>query len=426
MLQRVGVAQALINDPELVVLDEPMSGLDPIGRKEVRDLILRLKESGKTVLFSSHILHDAEVLCDRVAMILKGRLVACGRVTDLLDQGASHQVELVVDRLTPEGSGSLTSAYRQSRDARDLMLVVLKSQQQVGERWRLSARRRRDWCRSILRRGRWRTSSSGRSKDIGVHRRVAHENPIDRAEYLSRKLARQAALQSAGLCPAHDRQFRAPVAVNLGEFHRLILDLGLGSINFFGVLIAIFVGIGLVSKEIEKKTIYTIVSKPVARYQFLLGKYLGLTITLFVNTVVMALGLLVVLYAQAVPVEGMLFKALALIFVEFMVITAVALLFSTFTSATLSAIFTLAMYVIGHLTADLKTFGAKMDDLSRGILDGIYYLLPNLERFNLKGHVVHHLEVSGSDLMLIVAYGATYTAVLLFTASLIFHRRDFR
>jgi ABC-type transport system involved in multi-copper enzyme maturation permease subunit len=122
----------------------------------------------------------------------------------------------------------------------------------------------------------------------------------------------------------------------------------------------------------------------------------------------------------------MLFKALVLIFVEFMVITAVALLFSTFTSATLSAIFTLAMYVVGHLTADLQTFGAKMDDLSRGILNGIYYLLPNLERFNLKGHVVHHLEISGSDLMLIVAYGATYTAVLLFTASLIFQRRDFR
>ena len=204
------------------------------------------------------------------------------------------------------------------------MLVVLKSQQQVGERWRLSARRRRDWCRSILRRDRWRTSSSGRSKGIGVHRRVAHENPFDCAQYISRKPARQASLQSAGLCPAHDRQLRGSVAVNLGEFHRLILDLGLGSINFFGVLIAIFVGIGLVSKEIEKKTIYTIVSKPVARYQFLLGKYLGLTITLFVNTVVMALGLLVVLYAQAVPVEGMLFKALALIFVEFMVITAVA------------------------------------------------------------------------------------------------------
>jgi len=132
MLQRVGVAQALINDPELVVLDEPMSGLDPIGRKEVRDLILRLKESGKTVLFSSHILHDAEVLCDRVAMILKGRLVACGRVTDLLDQGANHQVELVVDRLTPEGLDHLRPLTDKVVMQGDRMLVVLKSQQDLG------------------------------------------------------------------------------------------------------------------------------------------------------------------------------------------------------------------------------------------------------------------------------------------------------
>jgi ABC-2 type transport system ATP-binding protein len=131
MLQRVGVAQALINDPELVVLDEPMSGLDPIGRKEVRDLILRLKESGKTVLFSSHILHDAEVLCDRIAMILKGRLVACGLVTDLLDQGANHQVELVVDRLTPEGLDHLRPLADKVVMQGDRMLVVLKSQQQV-------------------------------------------------------------------------------------------------------------------------------------------------------------------------------------------------------------------------------------------------------------------------------------------------------
>lgn len=214
--------------------------------------------------------------------------------------------------------------------------------------------------------------------------------------------------------------------LTLGEFHRLILDLGLGSINFFGVLIAIFVGIGLVNKEIEKKTIYTIVSKPVARYQFLIGKYFGLTITLFVNTVVMTLGLLVVLYFQAVPVDGLLFQALGMIFVEFMVITAMALLFSTFTSATLSAIFTLAMYVIGHLTADLKVFGDKMGDVGKQALNAFYYVLPNLERFNLKGHVTHHIEVPALDLLLIAAYGFLYVGLLLVTASVIFQRRDFR
>ncbi len=214
--------------------------------------------------------------------------------------------------------------------------------------------------------------------------------------------------------------------LTLGEFHRLLLDVGLGSINIFGVLIAIFVGIGLVNKEIEKKTIYTIVSKPVARYQFLVGKYLGLTLTLLVNTLVMAGGLLLVLFAQSVPIESMLFKALGLIFMEFMVITAVALLCSTFTSATLSAIFTLATYVIGHLTADLKTFGEKMDEGMRAVVTGLYYILPNLERFNLKGNVIHHIEVSGTDLLLIVVYGLTYVSFLLMSASIIFQRRDFR
>jgi ABC-type transport system involved in multi-copper enzyme maturation permease subunit len=214
--------------------------------------------------------------------------------------------------------------------------------------------------------------------------------------------------------------------LTLGEFHRLLLDVGLGSINIFGVLIAIFVGIGLVSKEIEKKTIYTIVSKPVARYQFLVGKYLGLILTLFVNTLIMAAGLLLVLLAQDVPIESMLFKALGLIFLEFMVITAVALLCSTFTSATLSAIFTLATYVIGHLTADLKAFGEKMDEGMRVVANGLYYVLPNLERFNLKGNVIHHTEVPATDLFLIVAYGLTYVLFLLVSASIIFQRRDFR
>jgi ABC-type transport system involved in multi-copper enzyme maturation permease subunit len=214
--------------------------------------------------------------------------------------------------------------------------------------------------------------------------------------------------------------------LTLGEFHRLILDIGLGSINFFGVLIAIFVGIGLVSKEIEKKTIYTIVSKPVARYQFLLGKYLGLCLTLSINTAIMTSGLLAVLYFQDVPIHAVLFKALGLIMLEFMVITAVALLFSTFSSATLSAIFTLAIYVIGHLTPDLKAFGRKMEGAGQMVLEGMYYVLPNLDRFNLKGHVTHQLEVPAGDLVLIAAYGMAYTVFLLMLASVIFQRRDFR
>lgn len=133
MLQRVGIAQALINDPELVVLDEPMSGLDPIGRKEVRDLIFRLKESGKTVLFSSHILHDAELLCDRVAMIMKGRLVACGEVADLVERGTTKHVEMVIDRLSSEALVQVRQIAEKVVQQGERVMAVLTSQQQVDE-----------------------------------------------------------------------------------------------------------------------------------------------------------------------------------------------------------------------------------------------------------------------------------------------------
>lgn len=133
MLQRVGIAQALINDPELVILDEPMSGLDPIGRKEVRDLILRLKETGKTVMFSSHILHDAELLCDRVAMIMKGKLVACGHVSELIAGDTTQEVEMVIDRLLPEALERIRPLAAKVVLQGERVMVVLSSQQSVDQ-----------------------------------------------------------------------------------------------------------------------------------------------------------------------------------------------------------------------------------------------------------------------------------------------------
>jgi ABC-2 type transport system ATP-binding protein len=100
MLQRVGLAQALIHDPELVILDEPMSGLDPIGRKQVRDLILGLRDQGKTVFFSTHIIPDVEMICDRVGVIVKGRLLATGRVDELAGHGHTQSIEVVCQGIT--------------------------------------------------------------------------------------------------------------------------------------------------------------------------------------------------------------------------------------------------------------------------------------------------------------------------------------
>jgi ABC-2 type transport system ATP-binding protein len=119
-IQRVGLAQAIVNDPELVVLDEPMSGLDPLGRRDVRNLILEMAEQGRTVLMSSHILADAETLCSRVAILAKGRMVATGAIAELIE-GGSGRAELVVSNLQPavvEALGSRVGAVRRIGDGR--------------------------------------------------------------------------------------------------------------------------------------------------------------------------------------------------------------------------------------------------------------------------------------------------------------------
>ena len=132
MLQRVGLAQALIHDPTLVILDEPMSGLDPIGRKEVRDLIMQLRKQGKTVFFSTHIIPDVEMLCDRVGIIAGGRLLASGRVDELVE-GRTKTVEVVCDglqeaSLTPI-NGLASSIVRQNRQH----LITLSEPERLEE-----------------------------------------------------------------------------------------------------------------------------------------------------------------------------------------------------------------------------------------------------------------------------------------------------
>ncbi len=215
--------------------------------------------------------------------------------------------------------------------------------------------------------------------------------------------------------------------LTIGERSKIIMDIGLASINIFGILIAIFVGIGLVSKEIEKKTIYTIISKPIYRYQFLLGKYLGLLITLFVNTSIMVTGFFAVLILMTYNITPDMIKAILLIYVELMVVTAVALMFSTFTTSALSAIFTISIYIIGHLLGDLKVFAAKLGNpVIVFLMDALYYILPNLENFNIKGEVVHNIALDPSFIVMSVLYGLLYITMILFSSVIIFQRRDFK
>ena len=131
MLQRIGLAQALVHDPELVILDEPMSGLDPIGRKEVRDLILGLRDQGKTVFFSTHIISDVEMICDRVGILARGRMLALGRIEDLVSAHVAHSVEVVCDGVVGDGLPDVKRLATRILQRGDRCLIILPGQDHV-------------------------------------------------------------------------------------------------------------------------------------------------------------------------------------------------------------------------------------------------------------------------------------------------------
>ncbi len=225
-----------------------------------------------------------------------------------------------------------------------------------------------------------------------------------------------------------------------GQDVKIIKDLGLAATGIFGLFIAIFIGIGLVSKEVERRSIYSLLAKPVSRPQFIAGKYAGLVLTLAVNVAVMSLALYAVLgymtwaespeFKAAWDAPGMdpaLLTAILLIFVELMLVTAVALFFSTFSTPLLSAALTFGIYIAGHFNADLKNFDQVVSStLVAWVARGLYHVLPDLSAFDIKTRVVHGLPVSAGYVSWTVGYGLAYIAALLLASMLIFSRRDFK
>lgn len=224
-------------------------------------------------------------------------------------------------------------------------------------------------------------------------------------------------------------------AIFLGELSdaqesKIIIDLGLSAMLLFGAFISIFVGVGLVYKEIERRTIYVIFSKPVGRGEFLVGKYLGLCLTLLVNVLVMGIGVsLALLYVRRgwdAPILH-IWPAILLIYVELTILTAVALLFSSFSSPALSALMTFFLFIIGHFSADLKTFAASMGTTSgRYLFGALFYLLPNLSNFSYITPASHGQVPLPSLFFASLVYAVVYVTVLLTAATLIFNRRNFK
>ncbi len=213
--------------------------------------------------------------------------------------------------------------------------------------------------------------------------------------------------------------------LTVGSEEKIIKDLGLASISLFGVLTAIFIGVSLVSKEIERRTIYTIVSKPIHRYQFILGKYFGLALTLLVNTSVMTFWFYLILALKG-HADPRLLLAVGLIFLELLLVTALAILFSSFSTPILSTLFTLSLYLVGHLSWSLRLLEEKVRSApGKWVCLALYYVLPNLEVFNVKGEVVHGSPIPSSLPLWALIYLVGYGGVVLGAACVVFQRKDF-
>jgi ABC-type transport system involved in multi-copper enzyme maturation permease subunit len=218
--------------------------------------------------------------------------------------------------------------------------------------------------------------------------------------------------------------------LSIAERERITVDVGLFSVSVFGVFMAIFLGIGLVSKEIERKTIYTLIAKPVPRYLFILGRFSGLMLTLLVNMAIMTAAFTFVLWYNSVapgwPLTWPMGQAIILIYVELGIITAAAMVFSTFSTPTLSAIFTLSFTVIGRLTAGLRELISKdTSPAAYWAADALYYLMPNLANYVRIESAVYG-EGLGWDLFSrLIIIGVLTAAFLLGIAISIFQRRNF-
>jgi ABC-type transport system involved in multi-copper enzyme maturation permease subunit len=218
--------------------------------------------------------------------------------------------------------------------------------------------------------------------------------------------------------------------ISIGIQKTILVNLGLSSISIFGLLIAIFLGIGLVYKEMDKRSLYALLSKPIRRSQFIVGKFLGLNFTILVNTVLMSVGLWAALFYLTrgfEPQDVYIWEAIYFILLQLSLVTALCLFFSCFSTPVLSAVFTFVAYVVGNLASDLRVFGElTQNDLLQALTIGLYYLLPNFSNFNVSAWVAHGNAVEPSVLVLNTLYALCYDTILVAASVWLFSRKDLK
>lgn len=215
--------------------------------------------------------------------------------------------------------------------------------------------------------------------------------------------------------------------LTIGDKVKVLKDVGLASIHFFSVLVAIFTGINLVYKEIDKKTIFNILSKPISRSNFILGKFLGLAYTLLVALIAMAVIFFVFLIISTGEFDSGVALYFMLLYFELLIITALSLLFSSFTTPILSSIFTVTLVLIGQVLWTFNEFKVRLvKPIIKIIVYLFYYILPNLDKFNIKNAVVMNVKLGSGLILSSVLYAVIYIAALLILTIVIFQKREFQ
>lgn len=218
--------------------------------------------------------------------------------------------------------------------------------------------------------------------------------------------------------------------ISIGIERLVIINLGLSAISIFGLVMAIFIGVGLVYKEIEKRTLYSLLSKPIRRWEFLAGKYAGLLLTLVVNTSLMTLGLAAALFYVSGKFERSdltIVVAVYFILLELGLVTALTLFFSCFSSPMLSTLFTLGIYVTGVFANDIREFGQLTKNPTlEAATKVIYYLLPNFHNFNAIAAAAHGDSIPFSLVCQNTLYAALYVILVLLAASAAFSGRNLK
>lgn len=213
--------------------------------------------------------------------------------------------------------------------------------------------------------------------------------------------------------------------ISIGQDVKIIKDICLASMSIFGTLIAIFVGANLVYKEIDKKTLYTLLAQPMKRHEFMLGKYAGLLAVIGVSVVLMTAASTLYLYFMGGAVTVIWFQAVLLIFMKLVLLTAFSILLSTLVSPILGAIVVVSFYVAGHATEVFKDLPPQFDGTSaKYLLELLYYVIPNLNTFNLQSEAANGVPVTGAYTAFALVYGLAWTALLLTLACMAFERRD--